>query len=135
MLVIGALALSVPAVTLAAGGGGSAGDQQYTDPFAGTSTPTSPTHTATSAPTTSATPTTPASPTTTAAPATSPPATTSDSPPVQPTDTIAADPTATIASTSTNQLPYTGYDGWLAATFGFVMVGGGLVLRRRAGRS
>jgi LPXTG-motif cell wall-anchored protein len=126
-LVIGALALSVPAVTLAAGGGGSAGDQQYTDPFAGTS----PTHTATSAPTTAAAPTAPATPPTTAAPPSSPPATTS----VQPTATIAGDPTATIASTSANQLPYTGYDGWLAAAFGFVMVGGGLVLRRRTGRS
>lgn len=118
---IGVLALSVPAVTVASGGGGSAGDQQYTDPFAGTSTPTSATHTTTSAPTT------PAAPATTAAPATSPP--------VQPTTTIDSDPTATMASTSANQLPYTGYDGWLAATFGFVMVAGGLILRRRTARS
>jgi LPXTG-motif cell wall-anchored protein len=119
MLVMGVLALSVPAVTLANGGGGSAGDQQYTDPFAGTSTPTSTSHT-----------TPPATATA--------PATTSFSQPVPvaaPATGTTSDPTATIAATSTNQLPYTGYDGWLAAALGFVMVAGGMVLRRRMGRS
>jgi LPXTG-motif cell wall-anchored protein len=130
MLVIGVLALSVPAVTLAAGGSGSAGDQQYTDPFAGTSTPTSAAHT-TSAPTATAIPTTTAPPA--GAPTTSVTQTTPS--PASATGTTISDPTATMASTSAHQLPYTGYDGWLAAAFGFAMVTGGLVLRRRVGRS
>jgi hypothetical protein len=115
MLVIGMLALSVPAVTLASGGGGgSAGDQQYTDPFAGTPTSSSHTTTAT-APASSA-------PTPTVAPATG--TTTAQL-------TAGTTPTATIAATAANQLPYTGYDAWLAAGFGLAMVAGGLGLRYR----
>ena len=62
MLLLGALALAIPAVTLASGGG-SAGDQQYTDPFAGTAPGKSkPKTTTTGTPTTSSQPaaTTPA---------------------------------------------------------------------------
>lgn len=126
MLVLGAIMLAVPAVTLASGGG-SAGDQQYTDPFAGTPTSTA-THTA-------APPTT-----TTAAPAA---ATTPASSPT----TLSAAPTSTLGSTmpsgstsSTSaaaqpQLAYTGYDAWMAAGFGLVLVAGGLVLRRRTRHS
>ena len=61
-MLLGALALAVPAVTLASGGG-SAGDQQYTDPFAGTPAPgkSKPKTTATTPPpTTSTAPATPA---------------------------------------------------------------------------
>jgi hypothetical protein len=36
MIVLGLLAILTPALSLAAGGGGSAGDQQYTDPLEGT---------------------------------------------------------------------------------------------------
>ena len=55
-MLLGALALAVPAVTLASGGG-SAGDQQYTDPFAGTPAPgkSKPKTTATTPPTTTST--------------------------------------------------------------------------------
>jgi hypothetical protein len=118
LLVAGALALAVPAVTLASGGG-SAGDQQYTDPFAGSTTPTSASHTTTSAPTTST-----AAPTTTSAP---PP--TATVAPAPTTPATAADPTTPTATTA--QLPYTGYDGWVAGLCGFVLVSAGLVLRHR----
>lgn len=127
MLVLGALALAIPAVTLASGGGGSAGDQQYTDPFAGTAPGKSKPKTTTSAPTT---PSQPAATTPVATPTTS-------ATPVAGTSTSSdpTTPTATIASTTTGELPHTGYDGWLAATLGFVLVGGGLGLRARLRRT
>lgn len=121
LLLIGLLALSVPAVSFA-GGGGSAGDQQYTDPFAGTTTPTSATQTAT------LTATTP-QPTTSATAAAPPPASTT---------TAAGDgPVATTASTSSQpaQLAFTGYDGWLAAAIGAALVTAGMTLRHRLRRS
>ncbi|MGH2895251.1 MAG: LPXTG cell wall anchor domain-containing protein [Solirubrobacteraceae bacterium] len=126
ILLLGALALAVPAVTLASGGG-SAGDQQYTDPFAGTAPGKSkPKTTTTSTPTTSTTPATTTPPPTPTASATPAASTSSSSDPT---------PTATIASTTTGELPHTGYDGWLAAALGFVLVGGGLGLRARLRRS
>ena len=127
MLLLGALALAVPAVALA-GGGGSAGDQQYTDPFAGTSPGKSkPKTTTTSAPTTSSAPAT----------STPPPTPTTSVTPVASTSTASdpTTPTATIASTTTGELPRTGYDGWLAAGLGFALVGGGLGLRVRLRRT
>jgi LPXTG-motif cell wall-anchored protein len=128
MLLLGALALAVPAVTVASGGG-SAGDQQYTDPFAGTSPGKSKAKT-----------------TTTTAPATSTPAATqpatSSAPPASTpaasatvTSSDASTPTATIASSTAGQLPHTGYDSWLAAVLGFVLVSGGLGLRARLHRT
>ncbi|MGH2875836.1 MAG: LPXTG cell wall anchor domain-containing protein [Solirubrobacteraceae bacterium] len=120
-----ALALAIPAVTLAAGGG-SAGDQQYTDPFAGTPKTTS---TATQ---TQTAPSTSPAPTTTAAPSTSPTPTTSAPVPSSTAAPSAADPTAT---TALNQLPYTGYSGWLAAAFGFALVAAGVIVRRRLRRT
>jgi hypothetical protein len=126
LLLLAAIAFAVPAVTFASGAG-SAGDQQYTDPFGGSSSPgkSKPKTTTTSAPTTS---TEPAS-TAPAATSTTPVASTSTA--SDPTTT----PTATIASTTAGQLPRTGYDGWLAAALGFVLVGGGLGLRARLRRT
>jgi LPXTG-motif cell wall-anchored protein len=131
MLLLGVLVLSVPAVTLASGGGGSAGDQQYTDPFAGTAPGKGkPKTTTNSAPTTS---TQAAAPTTTSAPPASTPvaspSTSSD--PTTPTATIAS----TTATATAGELPHTGYDSWLAAGLGFVLVGGGLGLRARLRRT
>ncbi|MHB1568901.1 MAG: hypothetical protein ACYC0H_06825 [Solirubrobacteraceae bacterium] len=128
-LTAAALALSVPAATLAAGGG-SAGDQQYTDPFAGTSPTTSThattTHTTTAAQSTAQTSSSAAAPpvtsTATAAPQTSTAASPSSS----------TQPTATIAH---GQLPYTGYDSWLAGACGFTLVAAGVGLRARLRRS
>jgi hypothetical protein len=125
MLVLGALALAIPAATIAAGGGGSAGDQQYTDPFGGTSSGKS-----TSTATTTSAPSTPTQPATTPAPTTSATPVASTSTASDPTT-----PTATIASTTTGELPHTGYDGWLAAALGFALVGGGLGLRARLHRT
>jgi LPXTG-motif cell wall-anchored protein len=130
-MLLGALALAVPAVTLASGGG-SAGDQQYTDPFAGTPAPgkSKPKTTATTPPpTTSTAPATPAPATPApATPAPTPVASTSSS--SDPTT-----PTATIASSTAGTLPHTGYDGRLAAALGFALVGGGLLVRARLRRT
>jgi hypothetical protein len=127
MLLFGVVALAVPAVTLASGGG-SAGDQQYTDPFAGTAPGKSKPKTTTTSP-----PTTPTQPATTPAPTSAPATSTtpvaSTSPSSDPTT-----PTATIASTTAGELPHTGYDGWLAGALGFVLVSGGLGLRARLRR-
>jgi LPXTG-motif cell wall-anchored protein len=120
-MLLGALALAVPAVTLASGGG-SAGDQQYTDPFAGTPAPGK------SKPKTTATTPPPTTSTAPATPAPTPVASTSSS--SDPTT-----PTATIASSTAGTLPHTGYDGRLAAALGFALVGGGLLVRARVRRT
>jgi LPXTG-motif cell wall-anchored protein len=122
-LVVG---LAVPALSLA---GGSAGDQQYTDPFGGASG----SHSASATTTTPATTTASATPTSTASPE---PSTGSADPTTAAGSssgelaTTAGEPTATIA-TSTPTLPYTGYDAWTAVGFGITLVAGGLILRRR----
>lgn len=117
-------ALAAPAVSLA-GGGGSAGDQQYTDPFSGGGT----SHSTSTAQATTPTPA-PAP-----APAPAPGSAATSATPTTPT----ADPTATIATatplSTVATLPYTGYDLWTAAGFGLTMVAGGLVLRRRTRRA
>lgn len=132
MLLAGAVALSIPAATLASGGG-SAGDQQYTDPFAGTSTPTRTSHPPTTVTSPPASPTTTAAPTITVAPTPTPtpsPATATA------TGTPTSDPSPTpTATTAANQLPYTGYDSGLAGALGLALVGGGLALRRRLRRA
>lgn len=123
LLVLGALALAVPAATLAAGGGGSAGDNQYTDPFANS-------HSATSA-----TATSPAPATTSSSPATVAPTTTSAPPAPTPTVSTPA-PTATLATgtagATPRTLPYTGFDGLLAGALGVGLITGGAALRRRS---
>ncbi len=143
LLLAGTLALPLPAAALASGG--SAGDQQYTDPFAGTS-PTTATHPGTAAQTTtgtsssyqtSSTPPATAStpPATASTPATSstPPATTSPPPTsAAPAPTSSTVPTATIAH---GRLPYTGYESWLAGALGFTLAAAGVVVRLRLRRS
>jgi len=111
------LALSVPAASLASGGG-SAGDQQYTDPFANTTTAKS----TTTAPA--------ATSTATPAPATAP---ASAPAPVTPTATAAATTTSTTVAPST--LPFTGFDSRLAGALGVSMIAGGMILRRRTRRA
>jgi cytoskeletal protein RodZ len=127
MLLLILVALAVPAVSFA---GGSAGDQQYTDPFGGTSGSGS--HSASTS--TSSPPTTTSSPaqtTPSAAPSTTPAAST---PAADPTTaaaapTTAGEPTATMAGGSSTTLPYTGYDAWTAVGFGLTLLAGGAALR------
>lgn len=128
MLVLVLLALAVPAVSVA---GGSAGDQQYTDPFpGGGGTQTAPTTTSSAPATTTSSPAPAPTPSSPAVPSSTPatPASTAGA-------TTAADPTATIAGTGTgtssSTLPYTGYDAWTAVGFGLTMVVGGVALRWR----
>lgn len=125
IVLLGALALAVPAVTIASGGG-SAGDQQYTDPFGGSSPGKSK-------------PKTTASTTTTQAATTSTPVATSTTPvaTADPTTAAASDPTtptATIATSTAGRLPHTGYDSLLSAVLGFALVSGGLILRAQLRR-
>ena len=129
-LVLAVACLGAPAIALA---GGSAGDQQYTDPFSGGSpgggsaTATAPAQTETA---TAPAQTTPAeSPDTTPAPTAPADTTPSETTPVEPS--TEPDPTATVAAPSTGTLPYTGYAAWTAAGFGAVLLGAGLALRLR----
>jgi hypothetical protein len=96
------LAIALPAVSLA----DSAGDNQYQDPFANT-TPTS----------TSPAPTT--APAATPVPAATAPTSSSSS------------PSADLAASSSGQLPRTGLDLRLVGGAGVLLLGGGLLLRRR----
>jgi hypothetical protein len=127
-IVLGVIAMAVPAIALA---GGSAGNNQYTNPFGNTSPSSTPatSSTASAPPATTPAQTTPAS-TSGAAGATTTPVTTN------------ADPTATAAAgaaspttTSGHSLPRTGYLDWEAAGFGVVLLAGGLVIRRRMRRA
>jgi cytoskeletal protein RodZ len=133
LILLGLFALVTPVMALAQGGGGSAGDNQYTDPLSGSPPPTQ-TNTNT-APTTS---TSSAPPATSTAPSSDATTTTSTPTPTPTPAPTATAPTATIASSTgtgtSAQLPYTGYDGGLAAAIGFVLAGGGIVLRLRTQR-
>jgi hypothetical protein len=123
MLVLVLVALAVPAASLA---GGSAGDQQYTDPFAGGSGGSA-SHTAA---TTRSSPA-PAQTTSSVAPSTTGAASTSAADPTTAAavSTTTGEPTATIASGSSTTLPHTGYDVWTAVGFGLTLVVGGAALR------
>jgi hypothetical protein len=124
MLLVVMVALAVPAVTLA---GGSAGDQQYTDPFSGGGSHTAGTTPSSPAPSTTTSSPAPQQTTSSAVPSTTPAASTT--PGTDPT--AAAQPTATIAGPSSTTLPYTGYDAWTAVGFGLTLVAGGATLRWR----
>jgi hypothetical protein len=100
--------------------GGSAGDQQYTDPFG--STKTSSTHTASSQPAA----TTPAPSTTNATVATS---TVSGSTPV------ATAATSTASAGTGKTLPYTGLDLWTVSGLGLTLLVSGLLIRFRSRRA
>jgi len=129
MLLLVLVALAVPAASLA---GGSAGDQQYTDPFAGGSGGSG-SHTAgttTSSPATTTSSPAPAQTTSSAAPSTTPAASSSADPTTAAAiPTTAGEPTATMAGGSSTTLPYTGYDAWTAVGFGLTLVAGGAALR------
>lgn len=149
-MLLGALALGAPAAALA---DGSAGDQQYNDPFAGgggnATTTTHSDPTATTPPMPSTTPTTrETTPATSPAPATT--TTTAPAPAPASADTTVANaavhpstsagPTATIAGGSSaggssSTLPYTGYDAWAGAGFGAAMLAAGIGLRLRTRRA
>jgi LPXTG-motif cell wall-anchored protein len=137
LVVLGAFALAVPAVALA---GGSAGNNQYTNPFGGSTTAPQ----TTSAPPQTSSTTAPQTSTASAPPTTaSPPATTSVSAAGTSTSVVTSsdptsDPTATAAAspggattTGGKGLPNTGYADWEIAGFGLVMLAGGFVIRRR----
>lgn len=120
LLIFGLAGFAVPAITMAAGGG-SAGDQQYTDPFGASSGGRGTTKAA-------ATPTAP-TPAASAPAATGPPAATAPG--------TTSTPTAVAATNGTTgkTLPFTGYDGRLAVLLGAGLVLGGAALRTRLRRS
>jgi LPXTG-motif cell wall-anchored protein len=106
-----ALALAVPSAAYAQG----AGDDQYTDPFSGSSQPT-PTATPRSTPQATATPA--------PAPAAPAPAQSSSAPAATATPAPAQGPAGPT-------LPYTGVDAWIPGLSGALLLGGGIALRRR----
>jgi LPXTG-motif cell wall-anchored protein len=106
-----AVAAAVLAMTPAAALAQGAGDDQYSDPFGSEEEQATPTPT----------PRAPApAPAATAAPAQSTPA------PGQPAPAATAAPTPAGPS-----LPYTGFDDWLTAAGGALLLGAGLTLRAR----
>ncbi len=97
---------------------GSAGDQQYTDPFGATKTTS--TQTATGQPTA----TTPAPATTTATVATAPG-----------TTPVATAATSTASAGTGKTLPYTGLDLWTVSGLGLTLLVSGLLIRFRSRRA
>lgn len=140
MILLAALALASPAAALAT----SAGDQQYTDPLAGTHptgthpTGTAPgsTHRSTHSTTSESSAPSPSS-TSSGTGSSSSGVTTSSSPSPR---LSASASTSTSGSTSSTvggrsgagTLPYTGMNVWLVALLGAGMAGGGVLVRRRA---
>ncbi len=116
------LAAACPAVALA-DGGGSAGDQQYTDPLGSTKT-SSQTETQSQATAPATTPATTSAPTGTAAATSSSPSAT----------TPGATPTATAATgtASGKTLPFTGINVWTLVGLGLTLTASGLLIRLRA---
>jgi hypothetical protein len=122
LIVLGALALTVPSTALA--GGPSAGDQQYIDPLAGSGHHGS-SHSHGSGNSSTAPATSPA-PTTSATPSVSSSSTSSS--------TVSASTTATrsTAHDPSKGLPMTGFDALLAAFVGVFLVASGVLLHRAA---
>ncbi len=121
-LLLGVLALALPAGALA---GGSAGNQQYTDPFgSGRHSGTTSTRAATTA--TTPTPTTPSTTT---------PSTSSSGGGVDPTTaaTTSSAPAVVTSRSASGSLPYSGFAVPTAAGLGVVLIAGGIGLRRRTG--
>jgi hypothetical protein len=122
LVCIGLLAfVSLGCAAAALAQGGSAGDQQYTDPFGSTKTSSQTTTQAQgTSPSTSPAPTTPAPSGTAAAATTSSP--------------DAGTPTATAASgtDSGKTLPFTGINVWTVAGLGLTLTAAGLLIRLRS---
>jgi cytoskeletal protein RodZ len=133
LIVLGTLALAMPAFALA---GGSAGNNQYTNPF-GSTTPSSPpaTSSTSSAPPATTPATTPASTT----PATTPQSSTAPTPTSvattgEPTATAAAGAAPGTTGGSGPSLPRTGYIVGEGVGFGLVLIVSGVLIRRRVQR-
>jgi hypothetical protein len=134
LIVLGALALALPALALA---GGSAGNNQYTNPF-GSTTPASPpaTSSTSSAPPATTPATTPAAttPASTTPPSSTAAASAGATTTAEPTATAAAGGAPSTTSGSGPSLPRTGYVAGEAAGFGLVLLVSGMVIRRRIQR-
>jgi cytoskeletal protein RodZ len=126
LVCLGLLAfVSLGCATAAVAQGGSAGDQQYTDPFGSTKT-SSQTSTQPQGTTPSTTPaTTTSAPSGTAAATTTPTAT---------SGSYAGTPAATAASdtSSSKTLPFTGINVWTVAGLGLTLTAAGLLIRLRS---
>jgi hypothetical protein len=132
LVLIASLSVLAPAVSLASGGGNSAGDQQYIDPLGGGSTQSGSTTTHSSSPSTTPTPSSSSAPSTSPAPATSPStagaSTTSTAGASTTSTTTQSSAVADPASAAT--LPRTGLDVWLVGAVGIALVASGLAVRR-----
>jgi hypothetical protein len=122
LALLGVIVLSTPAVAMAT----SAGDQQYIDPLAGSSTPTAashpPPHTTTSSPSLVE-----PVPSSSSSVSSAPTATTASAPSSTSSSAAPAAPAATAAT-----LPYTGLNLWLCALVGCGLLGAGWTVRRLA---
>jgi hypothetical protein len=122
LVCLGLLALLAGPTVALAQGGGSAGDQQYTDPF-GSTTHSSTTHTQTQPQQT------------TTAPVTTPPATSTTPATVTSSADAGSTPVATAASSNGKTLPYTGLDLWTVVGVGLTLMASGLLIRVRSRRA
>src|SRR4051812_45252040 len=128
-LAVGAAALALaPASALAQG----AGDDQYSDPFGSDEQAATPTP-APRAPAATATPA-PVQPAATAAPGQPPPAAPPPPPRARraPGAPRARPPPAAPPAPPGPSLPYTGFEAWLPAAGGALLLGAGLTLRARS---
>jgi cobalamin biosynthesis Mg chelatase CobN len=125
LAVIAALAMLVPSVALA-GGGGSAGDQQYVDPLAGSSPSGSKSHSGSSSTTHSTAPSTSSS----TSPASTPPPSSSTGSTAVSSDATATSSASAKADPPSTTLPRTGMDVTLAVAIALGMLGAGVALRR-----
>jgi hypothetical protein len=123
LVCLGLLALLAGPTVALAQGGGSAGDQQYTDPF-GSTTHASTTHTQTQP-----------QQTTTSAPVTTPPAASTTPATVTSSADAGSTPVATAASSNGKTLPYTGLDLWTVVGVGLTLMASGLLIRVRSRRA
>jgi hypothetical protein len=123
LVCLGLLALLAGPTVALAQGGGSAGDQQYTDPF-GSTTHSSTTQTQTQP-----------QQTTTTAPVTTPPATNTTPATVTSSADAGSTADATAAASNGKTLPYTGLDLWTVVGVGLTLMASGLLIRVRSRRA
>jgi LPXTG-motif cell wall-anchored protein len=129
---VGIASLVAPATSVAS----CAGCAQYTNPLGSTTQPATHSGTVTASHTTSP----PATQTATPPPSTTPastdaPAATATTTDPEPTATAASGAAGGSTTTAGPTLPHTGYDSWTIVGFGVVLLGGGLVVRRRIRRA
>jgi hypothetical protein len=123
--------LMAPAAAVASGP--SAGNQQYTDPLAGSTTPTPPSGSHGSSAGSPGAPAARSAPSAASAPATSSaPGIVQTTSPSSAIPDATGSPSTSSATASAHTLPTTGYELWVGAVLGAGLLSGGLAIRRQS---